>query len=34
PECNIVPFIMPHFADRLPLENFIVYIVQKHITLL
>lgn len=25
PECNIVPFIMPHFADRLPLENFIVY---------
>lgn len=25
PECNIVSFIMPHFADRLPIENFIIY---------
>lgn len=25
PECNVVPFLMPHFADRLPLENFIIY---------
>lgn len=24
-ECNVVPFIMPHFADRLPLEDFIIY---------
>lgn len=25
PKCNIVSFLMPHFADRLPLENFIIY---------
>lgn len=25
PACNIVSFLMPHFADRLPLENFIIY---------
>lgn len=25
PGCNIVSFLMPHFADRLPLENFIIY---------
>ncbi|MCM1049525.1 MAG: TIGR03915 family putative DNA repair protein [Clostridiales bacterium] len=25
PSCNIMPFIMPHFSDRLPLENFIIY---------
>ena len=25
PECNVVSFIMPHFADRMPLENFIIY---------
>ncbi|MCM1174150.1 MAG: TIGR03915 family putative DNA repair protein [Blautia sp.] len=25
PRCNIVSFLMPHFADRLPLENFIIY---------
>lgn len=24
-ECNVVPYIMPHFSDRLPLENFIIY---------
>lgn len=24
-KCNVVPFLMPHFADRLPLENFIIY---------
>lgn len=22
---NILPFVMPHFADRLPMENFIIY---------
>lgn len=25
PKCNIVSFLMPHFADRLPLEKFIIY---------
>lgn len=25
PKCNIVSFLMPHFADRLPLENFIIH---------
>lgn len=25
PKCNIISFLMPHFADRLPLENFIIY---------
>ena len=25
PKCNVVSFIMPHFADRLPLEDFIIY---------
>lgn len=25
PKCNIVSFLMPHFADRLPLENFVIY---------
>ncbi|MCM1263192.1 MAG: TIGR03915 family putative DNA repair protein [Butyrivibrio sp.] len=25
PSCNIMPFIMPHFSNRLPLENFIIY---------
>lgn len=25
PKCNIVPFLMPHFADRLPLENFLIF---------
>lgn len=25
PVCNVVSFLMPHFADRLPLENFIIY---------
>lgn len=25
PVCNIVSFLMPHFSDRLPLENFIIY---------
>ena len=25
PKCNIVSFLMPHFSDRLPLENFIIY---------
>ena len=25
PKSNIISFIMPHFADRLPLENFVIY---------
>lgn len=25
PGCNVIPFLMPHFSDRLPLENFIIY---------
>ncbi len=25
PKNNIITFIMPHFADRLPLENFIIH---------
>lgn len=25
PKCNILTFIAPHFADRLPLENFVIY---------
>ncbi len=25
PKCNAVSFIMPHFADRLPIENFVIY---------
>lgn len=25
PKCNVVSFLMPHFSDRLPLENFIIY---------
>lgn len=25
PVCNVVSFLMPHFADRLPLEDFIIY---------
>lgn len=25
PSNNIVPFMMPHFSDRYPLENFIIY---------
>ena len=25
PKCNAVTFLMPHFADRLPIENFVIY---------
>lgn len=25
PKCNVVTYLMPHFADRFPLENFIIY---------
>lgn len=25
PKNNVLTFIMPHFADRLPLENFVIY---------
>lgn len=31
PKCNIVSFLMPHFADRLPLENFIIYDEKRNI---
>ena len=25
PKCNAVTFLMPHFSDRLPVENFVIY---------
>lgn len=25
PKNNVLTFVMPHFADRLPLENFVIY---------
>lgn len=25
PKNNVIPFVMPHFADRLSIENFVVY---------
>lgn len=25
PKCNVLSFIAPHFADRLPLENFVIF---------
>lgn len=25
PKCNVLTFLMPHFADRLPIENFVIY---------
>ncbi len=25
PKCNAITFIMTHFADRLPIENFVIY---------
>lgn len=25
PICNVLTFLMPHFADRLPIENFVIY---------
>ena len=25
PKCNILSFVAPHFADRLPLENFVIH---------
>lgn len=31
PKNNIITFIMPHFADRLPLENFVVYDEKRNI---
>lgn len=31
PKCNVVSFIMPHFADRLPLENFMIYDEKRHL---
>lgn len=29
PEGNILPFLAPHFADRLPCENFIIHDVRR-----
>lgn len=31
PKNNIITFIMPHFADRLPLENFVIYDERRNI---
>lgn len=31
PKNNIITFIMPHFADRLPLENFIIHDEKRNI---
>lgn len=30
-KCNVIPFLMPHFSDRLPLENFIIYDEKRNI---
>ena len=31
PKNNIITFLMPHFADRLPLENFVIHDVKRNI---
>lgn len=31
PKNNIITFIMPHFADRFPLENFVIYDEKRNI---
>lgn len=31
PKCNIVSYLAPHFADRLPLINFIIYDEKRNI---
>lgn len=31
PKCNVLSFIAPHFADRLPLENFVIYDHLRHL---
>lgn len=31
PKNNIITFIMPHFVDRLPLENFVIYDEKRNI---
>lgn len=31
PKCNVITFLMPHFADRLPIENFVIYDVRRKI---
>lgn len=31
PKNNIITFIMPHFADRLPLENFVIHDEKRNI---
>lgn len=30
PKCNVMTFLMPHFADRLPIENFVIYDVRRN----
>ena len=31
PKCNVLTFLMPHFADRLPVENFMIYDVARNL---
>lgn len=31
PKCNVLTFLAPHFADRLPLENFVIYDEIRHL---
>lgn len=31
PQCNVLTFLMPHFADRLPIENFVIYDAERSI---
>ena len=31
PKNNIITFLMPHFADRLPMENFVIHDVKRNI---
>jgi probable DNA metabolism protein len=33
PKNNIVPYLGPHFADRFPLENFLIYDIRREIFL-
>lgn len=30
PKSNVLTFLMPHFADRLPIENFMLYDEKRH----
>lgn len=31
PGCNAMTFLMPHFADRLPIENFVIYDAKRNL---